>query len=137
LLVSYAVHSIPNIKDAIVRAAKRGVNITVVVETPDKLDVQNEYSTLRALGDEVTKCSTIYYWPKEIRKTDESGKLGILHVKCVVGDGRWLFLTSANLTKYAFSVNMELGLLVTGGKPPGQVEQHFERLIESAILSPL
>ena len=39
----------------------------------------------------------------------QSGKLGILHVKCVVGDGRWLFLSSANLTKYAFSLNMELG----------------------------
>jgi phosphatidylserine/phosphatidylglycerophosphate/cardiolipin synthase-like enzyme len=45
LLVSYAVYSIPNIQDAVIRAAKRGVKITVVVETPDKLDVQNEYST--------------------------------------------------------------------------------------------
>src|SRR5271166_3797799 len=38
LLVSYAVYSIPNIQEAVVRAAKRGVKITVVVETPDKLD---------------------------------------------------------------------------------------------------
>jgi len=35
LLVSYAVYSIPNIQEAVVRAAKRGVRITVVVETPD------------------------------------------------------------------------------------------------------
>jgi phosphatidylserine/phosphatidylglycerophosphate/cardiolipin synthase-like enzyme len=130
LLVSYAVYSIPNIQDAVVRAARRGVQITVVVETPDKLDVQNEYSTLKALGDDVAKCSTVYFWPKENRKADASGKLGILHVKCVVGDGRWLFLSSANLTKYALSLNMELGLLLTGGKHPSQVEQHFARLIE-------
>src|SRR5271157_5056365 len=38
LLVSYAVYAIPNIQEAVVRAAKRGVKITVVVETPDKLD---------------------------------------------------------------------------------------------------
>ncbi len=134
LLVSYAVFSIPNIQEAVVRAAKRGAKITVVVETPDKLVVQNEYSTLQALGDDVARCSTVYYWKKENRKADASGKLGSLHVKCVVGDGRWLFLSSANLTKYAFSLNMELGLLVTGGNAPAQVETHFGKMINSGIL---
>ena len=132
--MSYAVYSIPNIQEAVVRAARRGVKITVVVETPDKLDVQNEYSTLQALGEDVAKCSTVYYWPKENRKADASGKLGSLHVKCVVGDGRWLFLSSANLTKYAFSLNMELGVLITGGSTPALVEQHFARLIDTKIL---
>ena len=135
--MSYAVYSIPNIQEAVVRAAKRGVKITVVVETPDKLDVQNEYSTLQALGDDVAKCSTVYYWPKENRKADGSGKLGILHVKCVVGDGRSLFLSSANLTKYAFSLNMELGVLINGGRVPKQIERIFERMIEAGIISPL
>jgi phosphatidylserine/phosphatidylglycerophosphate/cardiolipin synthase-like enzyme len=125
LLVSYAVYSIPNIQAAVVRAAKRGVKITVVVETPDKLDVKNEYSTLQALGDDVARCSTVYFWPKENRKVDATGKLGTLHVKCVVGDGRWLFLSSANLTKYAFSLNMELGVLLTGGDAPVKIERMF------------
>src|SRR5271165_5469849 len=135
LLVSYAVYSIPNIQEAVVRAAKRGVRITVVVETPDKLDVQNEYSTLQALGDDVAKCSTVYYWPKENRKADASGKLGILHVKCVVGDGRWLLLSSANLTKYAFSLNMELGVLITGGMAPQTIEAMFANLIDSGMFA--
>jgi phosphatidylserine/phosphatidylglycerophosphate/cardiolipin synthase-like enzyme len=137
LLVSYAVYSIPNIQEAVVRAAKRGVKITVVVETPDKLDGQNEYSTLTALGDEVAKCSTVYYWPKENRKADGSGKIGILHAKCVVGDGRWLFLSSANLTKYAFDLNIELGVFLTGGVHPARIELHFFRLIEDSVLRPV
>jgi phosphatidylserine/phosphatidylglycerophosphate/cardiolipin synthase-like enzyme len=135
LLVSYAVYSIPNIQDAVVRAARRGVKITVIVETPDKLDVQNEYSTLQALGDDVARCSTVYYWPKENRKADASGKLGILHVKCVVGDGRWLFLSSANLTTYAFSLNMELGVLITGGRSPHEIEAMFGNLIDDGMLA--
>ena len=135
LLVSYAVYAIPNIQEAVVRAAKRGVKITVVVETPDKMDVQSEYSTLQALGDEVARCSTVYYWPKENRKADASGKPGILHVKCVVGDGRWLFLSSANLTKYAFSLNLELGVLITGGRSPHQIEEVFETLITEGTMS--
>jgi hypothetical protein len=32
---------------------------------------------------------------------------------------------------------MELGLLVTGGGLPGQVEAHFARLIETAVLARL
>ena len=131
--MSYAVYSIPNIQEAVVRAAKRGVSITVVVETPNKLDVQNEYSTLQALGEDVARCSTVYFWPKENRSADGSGKVGILHVKCVVSDGRLLFLSSANLTKYAFSLNMELGVLITGGQVPQSIERMFEILISDGV----
>ena len=134
LLVSYAVYSIPNIRDAVVRAARRGVVIEVVVETPDRLEGHGTYNTLQALGEDVAACSKVYVWPREERGRSGEGKPGILHVKCVVADGRWLFLSSANLTEYAFTVNMELGLLVTGGCLPGQVEGLFDRLIEDGIL---
>jgi hypothetical protein len=32
---------------------------------------------------------------------------------------------------------MELGLLVTGGKLPGQVQEHFERLVDTKVLLPV
>jgi phosphatidylserine/phosphatidylglycerophosphate/cardiolipin synthase-like enzyme len=134
-LVSYAVYRIPNICEALVRAARRGVQINVIVETPDKLEGQNEYNTLRALGDDVAACSAVYYWPKDQRGWDDNGKLGILHVKCAVADGRWLFLSSANLPEYAFTINMELGVLVTNGKMPGQVLEHFDRLMGNGIVA--
>jgi hypothetical protein len=35
-LVSFAVYRIPNVASALVRAAERGVKLTVIVETPDK-----------------------------------------------------------------------------------------------------
>lgn len=134
-LVSYAVYRIPHICASLVRAARRGVRISVIVETPDKLEGENEFSMLRALGDDVAACSTVYYWPKDQRGRDDQGKHGILHVKCAVADGRWLFLSSANLTEYAFTINIELGVLVTGGSLPGQVQEHFERLIGNGILA--
>lgn len=134
-LVSFAVYSIPNIAAALVRAAKRGVVITVVVETPDKLGGENEYSTLQALGPEVETCSSVYYWPKEKRQLSESSKPGILHVKCAVADGIWLFLSSANFTQQAFTVNMELGLLLKGGTIPLEIEHRFQELIKSGTLA--
>ena len=133
-LVSFAVYRIPNIGNALVRAAKRGVRLTVIMETPDKIEGEGEYSTIKALGQEVAACSTVYFWPKENRPVGGNNKVGILHVKCAVADGEWLFLSSANLTQQAFTINMELGMLVRGGTIPSRVEQQFERLIQSGQL---
>lgn len=101
--------------------------------TPDKLEGQNEYNTLQALVEDAASCSTVYYWPKENRPAHET-KTGTLHVKCTVADGRWLLLSSANLTEHAFTINMELGVLITGGNLPAQAEAHFDRLISTSVL---
>jgi len=132
-LISYAVYRIPNISDALVRAARRGVRIIVIVETPDRLAGENEYSTIQALGDDVASCSSVYYWP-EAKRQKYGDKPGILHVKCAVADGRWLFLSSANLTEYAFTINMELGVLLTGGSLPSKVEENFDLMIATSVV---
>jgi phosphatidylserine/phosphatidylglycerophosphate/cardiolipin synthase-like enzyme len=116
------------------RAAGRGVSITVIVDTPDRQVGRAAYDTLRALGPSVASRSSVYLWPHEQRPRDQNGRAGLLHIKCVEADGKWLFLSSANLTEYAFTLNMELGLLITGGDEPGRVEEHFDRLIEDRVL---
>ena len=116
------------------KAAGRGVRLTIIVETPDRIEGQGEYSTIRALGREVAGCSTVYYWPREHRPVGENGKAGLLHVKCAVADGEWLFLSSANLTQQAFTINMELGMLVRGGTMPRRVEQQFDQLVHDGHL---
>ncbi|MBX7104576.1 MAG: DISARM system phospholipase D-like protein DrmC [Gemmataceae bacterium] len=133
-VVSYAVYRIPRIREALVAAAKRGVVIRLIVETPNRIEGQGEYDCLLALGDNVASACSVYYWPQENRAKDDNGKIGILHVKCAVADGYRMFLSSANFTEYAFTINMELGLLVTGGKLPGRVEQHFDRLVTAGTL---
>jgi hypothetical protein len=40
-----------------------------------------------------------------------------------------IFLSSANLTEFAFNLNMELGVLIKGGSLPIAVETHFRTLI--------
>src|ERR1051326_251478 len=133
-LVSYAVYEIPRIREALVRAAARGVHIDVIIETPDKVSGQKEYSTLRAMGADVAACSRVYYWPLEQRST-VGAKAGILHVKCVAADSRWLFISSANLTEYAFAINMELGTLTTAGGAALSVEKLFDGLIARGVLA--
>lgn len=136
-VVSYAVYKIPRIREALIAAASRGVSIHLIVETPNRIEGQGEYDCLIALGSNVASACTVYYWPKENRSVDDNGKIGILHVKCAVADGERLFLSSANFTDYAFTINMELGLLVTGGKMPHRIEQHFDKLIDIGCLVPV
>lgn len=134
LIVSYAIYNIPRIGDALVCAADRGVAINLVVESPDRIEGRRAYSTLAALGSTVAGRCGVYLWPIEGRFRGGTGKPGLLHVKCAVADGRWLFLSSANLTEQAFSINMELGVLITGGTLPGQVECHFDGMIRDGVL---
>jgi phosphatidylserine/phosphatidylglycerophosphate/cardiolipin synthase-like enzyme len=62
----------------------------------------------------------------------------VFHVKCAVADGEWLFLSSANLTQQAFTINMELGMLVRGGTMPSeQIETRIRfRVIEKCQRRP-
>jgi phosphatidylserine/phosphatidylglycerophosphate/cardiolipin synthase-like enzyme len=46
-------------------------------------------------------------------------------------------VSSANLTEDALLLNMELGLLIEGGKLPPQVENHFAELRSAGILRSL
>lgn len=137
VIVSYAVYNIPRICEVLITAANRGVHISIVIETPDRIEGQNAYNTLKALGASVADHCDVYLWPLENRKKDASGKPGILHVKCAVADGHWVFLSSANLTEYAFTLNMELGLLVAGGAIPEQVENHFHQMIRAGVFARL
>ena len=67
------------------------LRIRVVVETPDRIEGQGEYSTLSALGQDVANCAAVYFWPEDRRRRGDAGKIGILHVKCAVADGGGCF----------------------------------------------
>jgi cardiolipin synthase len=54
-----------------------------------------------------------------------------------VADRQLLFVSSANLTGYALTINMELGVLIRGGALPGDVATQVDRLIEGGVLQPM
>ena len=135
LLVSYAVYRIPNIAKALIDASKRGVVITVVLETPNpQSEKSDDYDNLEAIGKNVLNCSRVYYWPQFKRPIMPWGTQAKLHIKCVTSDGEWMFVSSANMTKLAFSINMELGVLVRNRDAVRPVEAHFKSLIDLGVL---
>ena len=134
LVVSFAVYNIGVVVQALVAAAERGVRLRICLEAPEPGGQRLAYDTLAALGPEVGHLAQLYIWPLDQRPVGPGGKPASLHVKCAVADGDTLFISSANLTKYAMALNMELGVLIKGGELPGRVASHFERLIENGTL---
>lgn len=134
LVVSFVVYKIPAITQALIGAFERGVVLRICVEAPEPSGQRIAYDTIQALGREVQQRAEIYIWPRDQRPTDPNDRAGSLHAKCAVADDQVLFISSANLTEYAMSLNMELGTLIRGGPLPGMVATHFARLIESGVL---
>ncbi|MBN8656220.1 MAG: DISARM system phospholipase D-like protein DrmC [Anaerolineae bacterium] len=135
LIVSFAVYKAKLILSALERAADRGVEIKVVVESPDVSEGKIAHDTIANLGKTLNKSARIFIWPYSKREITPNGKYGSLHAKVAVGDDDTLYISSANLTEYAMNLNMEMGLLVSGGDLPGLVEKHFEELILNGTLN--
>jgi len=66
---------------------------------------------------------------------DPDCRHGSLHAKCAAADRAKGLISSANLTDYAMTLNLELGMMVTGGLLPGRVVEPFDRLIGDGLLT--
>lgn len=136
LLVSFAVYKISAAVEALAAAAARGVQITLCLESPQESEGRLAYDNLKAFGALPDRCQVLI-WPLDKRPRNVTGKPAALHAKLALADGHVLLLSSANLTEYALQMNMELGLLIRGGKIPGQVESHFQELLRRGELEPI
>ena len=133
-IVSFAVYRIPEIGHALLEVAQRGVQIKICVESAEPGEGNIAFGAIQALGENVVSHATIYRWPRVRRPTTRDGRYGSLHAKCAVADEDVLFISSANLTEYAMTLNMEMGVLIRGGSLPEKVALHFDRLIETRVL---
>lgn len=137
IVVSFAVYKVSQIADALIAATQRGCDVSVVLESEAESRGKVTFEMASALGSDVASHAKLYSWPYELRPETGTGKRASLHAKCAVADGERLLVSSANLTEYAFTKNMELGLLVEGGEIPRRVEAHLGTLISAGVLRPL
>jgi phosphatidylserine/phosphatidylglycerophosphate/cardiolipin synthase-like enzyme len=133
-IVSFVAYKVPYIAEAIASAARRGVAVRLILEDPEVSQGKVAFAALKALGAEVGAKCKVYVWPLQKRLKDGNGKHGSLHAKCAVADGHLLLVSSANLTEHALTVNLELGVLITGGSAPSATDEFFNSMIHSGIL---
>lgn len=130
LIVSFAIFKVAHISKALKDALARGVEIAIILED------QKPTAPVSAMMKEFAGLQGIRFlvWPEGKRPLATTGQHGAMHAKCAVADENILFISSANLTEYALTINMEMGLLVRNGYMPKTVSQHFEALVSDGTL---
>ena len=133
-LISFAVYKIPKIARVLRKALNRGVKVRLIAESPE-VNEKIPFGIKEALDKEIIEQAQVFIWPKHKRPVDSEGRYGSLHIKSAIVDSQKLFVTSANLTQYAFSLNMEMGILVQSHYLANQIEMQIKDLIEHNILT--
>lgn len=133
-IISFAIYKIPEIATALKLALDRGVTLRIIAETPTSGGGKIPFGLAATFGTEILQRAQVFVWPLEKRLKDSSGKSGSLHIKAVICDRQHLFITSANLTEYALSLNLELGVLVHSPTLAHQVIDLLDNLIEHLYL---
>jgi phosphatidylserine/phosphatidylglycerophosphate/cardiolipin synthase-like enzyme len=134
-IVSFAAYRVDDVIGQLTTAARRGVDIRLVLEAAEESHGRLSHDAADTF-DHLKGHARFFVWPRELRAWSGSG-IGALHAKAAIADASAAFVTSANLTGYALTSNMELGILVRGGEVPLRLEAHFDELIAHGILRPL
>lgn len=124
LLVSYVVHTMPNLIRRLARAMERGVRLSLLFERGSWYGGSLGFDAARAVREALPGVRLLTW-------SDPDGRV---HVKAVVADEKAALVTSANLTGAALHRNMELGVLIKGGLAPQRIREHFDRLLAEGIL---
>lgn len=135
IIISFAVYKIPEIQSALMEALKRGINLTLIVETPESGEGKIPFGIKNALNSQILNQAQIYIWSKSQRPVNSQGNYGSLHIKAVISDQKVLFISSANLTEYALNFNLEMGVIIKDTTLASQIINQLKQLILYKILT--
>lgn len=127
-IVSYVVFNVPDLVKTLAAALERNVKLICYFEDAEESGGKIFSNAADNLSRQVYEASETYVWNREKRISDENENIGSLHAKVAIVDRRKVFLSSANLTKYALDLNMELGFLFENDSIATEVISHFEDL---------
>jgi len=131
ILVSYVAYKIDSVIKAMRNAIGRNVQITFILESSVEHGGKVNQDSIRMLGS-LFPSANIYSWSDKLKSNAEQPQ-GAIHAKCAVADSELAFISSANLTTAAMERNIELGVLIRGGKIPIEINKHFNSLINENI----
>jgi len=132
-LVTFAAYKVPEVAEALAAAARRRVRLVFVLESDVVSGGKVDFDPLPHLAAELTQAVEVYVWPVAERARDGRGRYGSLHAKFAVADRHRLLVSSANLTEFAFNLNIELGVTLTGGAAPDEAADHIDEMIRLGV----
>jgi phosphatidylserine/phosphatidylglycerophosphate/cardiolipin synthase-like enzyme len=135
-LVSFVAYKPDRIISCLKAALARGVRVEILLELSSESGGQLNFDSTALLRRELPSAD-FYKWRQDTPPEERGERLGAVHAKCVVADGKTAFISSANLTAAAMDRNMEVGILVRGGHLPEQLGEHLQALSHSEIVVPV
>lgn len=136
LLITFVAARIDRLTSELLKAARRGVKIRLILEFTDASEGQLSFDALKAFPQVLTDVADVYYWPVQKRERNQAGNVGKLHAKMAIIDDTAL-VSSANLTDDAFNRNLEVGAMVTNSEFLASATNYFETLISEGTLDRL
>ncbi len=134
LIVSFVVFKVPEILELLKKALQRGVSVICIFESPEESGGKITFQGFDSFDDAILKQIRILVWDKDMRPVSTEGKTGTLHAKVAIADRKISFISSANLTVNAMTMNMELGVLFYEQDKAKEIVEHFEQLFTEGIL---
>ena len=133
LLVTFAAAKISRLSDELLKATRRGVRISLILEFEQTSEGQLSFDALKAFPSALTSVVEVYQWPVEKRERNQAGRPGKLHAKVAIVDDTAL-LSSANLTDDAFNRNLEVGMMATNVEFLRSLRSYFDALVAGKTL---
>jgi cardiolipin synthase len=131
-VVSFVAYELPSIVSSLNKAIGRNVKIDILLEVSNEHGGRVSNDSIGIMKEMITSLN-IYVWD-QYKRNPSNQLLGAVHSKCILADRDLAFITSANLTKAAMDKNMELGVLIKGGRIPEKLDLHFEALKTTGII---
>jgi len=131
-IVSFVAYEIESVINAMRNAIGRNVQVDLLLELSVNYGGHVNQDSIKMMKG-LFPSASIYTWAAK-RIVNASENIGAIHAKCAVADGELAFITSANLTPAAMERNIELGVLIRGGKVPSELQKHLETLIATKVL---
>lgn len=128
-ITSFVAYDVSAIVKALNSASDSGVAICMLLEMSEDHGGSISFDSIGKMKS-LIPAARFYVW------RDKAGQFtdGRVHAKVAVADGKICFITSANLTGYAMDKNMELGVLISGGKIPNQIREHLGALVSTKTI---
>jgi phosphatidylserine/phosphatidylglycerophosphate/cardiolipin synthase-like enzyme len=131
-VTSFVAYDVSTIVKALNDAARRGVNISMLLESSQDHGGRITFDVIDKMRTLVPSAK-LYAWREKPAQFAD----GRVHAKVAVADGAVCFITSANLTGHAMDRNMEAGVLLTGGQIPKLLHEHLQALVDTRTVSPV
>jgi putative cardiolipin synthase len=139
LVVSFAAFGVAEVVDELKKAAERGVQIDLILEsTADQGGTLHGSIGAAGAFTKIRQDAKLWVWPAS-RRPAVGASRAALHAKLIAADERVALLGSANLTDKALAVNLELGVIIRDPDVVGRIVRHFRALMQpsAGVLKPL